>query len=607
MFWLQKKTKKFLVNSLQWLKKLKLSVTNDREEDVNQKILSKLNPKKIPSWSQLKQLPKILNKQEKIKLVVALAIFLLSTFGLATNQYIKNSIIVPDEGGTYTEGLIGAPNLINPILATSDVDRDLVRLLFSGLMKYDETGNLVPDLANNYTIDAEQKTYTFELRSNIYWHDGEPITVDDIIFTIERIKNPEYKSPFKNSFNGIVVNRINDQTVQFVLTQPFTPFLSILTVGILPEHLWYSIPDFGAQLAELNKKPIGSGPYKFQSLTKEASGNIKNYTLEAYDEYHLNRPYIDQLIFKFYPDFEVAAAALQNKNVDGLIYLPKSYKEDIKNKEVVLKNLQSPQYSAVFFNPEENSLLDDVKIRQALALAIDKQKILTEALNNDGQIIHSPILPGMLGYDAEIKDVAYSPEEATQIFDTLGWKIEENQVFRQKDEAELDIKLTTVDQEENVKTVSIIKENWESIGIKTELEIISKNKILQEVIEPRNYQILVFGEIINISSGPYPFWHSSQNEYPGLNLSVLANKNIDQYLEEIRQANNDVAKLEPLKNFQTKLLEQHFAIFLYNPSYTYPVGRKLKGLENLNFVNLPADRFSNIHSWFLKTKRQLSN
>jgi peptide/nickel transport system substrate-binding protein len=607
LFWLQKKTKQFWLSSLQWLKKLKRSAGDGHEEDVNQKILSKLNPKKIPSWSQLKQLPKIINKQEKIKLAAALAIFVFSFLGLAINQYMKNSIVVPDKGGTYTEGLIGVPNLINPILATSDVDRDLVRLLFSGLMKYDEAGNLVPDLANNYTIDAEQKIYTFELRPNIYWHNEEPITADDIIFTIERIKNPEYKSPYKNSFNGVTVNRINDQTVQFVLTQPFAPFLSILTVGILPEHLWYSIPDFGAQLAELNKKPIGSGPYKFQALTKDTSGNIKNYTLEAYDQYHLNRPYIDQLIFKFYPDFEVAAAALQNKNVDGLIYLPQSHKEDIKNKDVILKNLQSPQYSAVFFNPENNSLLSDIKMREALTLAIDKQKILTEALNNDGQIIHSPILPGMLGYDETIQDVEYNPETAAAALEELGWKTTEESSFRQKDETELAIKLTTVDQGESVKTVSIIKENWEAIGIKTELEIIARNKIRQDIIEPRNYQVLVFGEIININSGPYPFWHSSQNEHPGLNLSVLANKDIDKYLENVRQANNDVEKIEPLKNFQTKLLEQHFAIFLYNPSYTYPVGRKLKGLENLNFVNLPADRFSNIHAWFLKTKRQLSN
>ena len=595
-----------LVKFLSLLKISKNKVFTNPTEDVNQKILSKLNTKRLPSWSQLKQLPKILDKQEKRKLLAALGILIIGIFGLLNNLYRQNSVIAADNGGTYTEGLIGSPNLINPILATSDVDRDLVRLIFAGLMKTDDKGNIFFELANNYTVDAEQKIYTFELRSDIYWHDGEPITADDIIFTINRIKNPEFKSPLKNSFNGINVTRINDKTIQFALAEPFAPFLSILTVGILPEHLWYSIPVFGADLAELNKKPIGSGPYTFKSLVKDTNGNIKNYTLAAFEGYHFNRPYINELIFKFYPDFDIAAAALQNKNVDGLIYLPQSYKSEIKNKNVVIKNLQSPQYTALFFNPNKNTQLNNANFRKALAFGVDKQRILTEAINNDGQVIHSPILPGSLGYDSEMTDVNYNLEEAKTILDTLGWKENEESDWRQKDEADLTVKLTTVDQAENIKTASIIKDAWESIGIKTELEIISKNKIRHDVIESRNYEILIFGEIMNESSGPYPFWHSSQTKHPGLNLSILTNKDINAALEDIRQAKNDVVKQEALTKFQEKLLEQHFAVFLYNPTYTYPVGHKLRGLDDLNFVNVPADRFSNIHSWFLNTKRTLS-
>jgi peptide/nickel transport system substrate-binding protein len=603
LFWLQKNTKKTLVHVFSFLKN---KIFTKPTEDINQKILSQLNNKKTPSWHQLKQLPKILDKQEKIKALVAVVILIVGMVGLLNNLYRQNSIIVADHGGTYTEGLIGSPNLINPILATSDVDRDLVKLIFSGLMKTDAKGNVILDLANNYTIDAEQKIYTFELRSDIYWHDGEPITADDIIFTIDRIKNPEFKSPLRNSFNGVAVTRVNDRTVQFALAEPFAPFLSILTVGILPEHLWYSIPVFGADLAELNKKPIGSGPYTFKSLVKDANGNIKNYTLAANEEYHFNKPYIDELILKFYPDFDVAAAALQNKNVDGLIYLPQSYKSEIKNKNVVIKSLQSPQYTALFFNPQKNAALNNLKFREAIALSIDKQRILTEAINNDGQVIHSPILPASLGYDPEIKDVDYDLTKAAEMLDDLEWQINEESGWREKDETELTLQLTTVDQTENIKTASIIKDAWESLGIKVDLQIVAKNKIRNDVIQTRDYQVLIFGEVMNESSGPYPFWHSSQTTHPGLNLSILANKDIDAALEDIRQATNDIAKKEALLKFQQKLLEQHFAVFLYNPTYTYPVGKKLKGLEDLNFVNLPADRFSNIHSWFLNTKRKLS-
>lgn len=576
------------------------------EKDINHKLLTQLNSKKIPNWSQWKQLPKILSKKEKIHLSVSLVILFLAVFALGTRVWWQNSVLSPDFGGTYTEGLIGSPNLINPLLASSDVDRDLVRLLFSGLMKFDEQGNVIPDLAASFTIDPEAKTYTFTLRDNLYWHDGTPILADDIVFTVNKIKNPDFKSPLKNSFNGVNVSRLNDNTVQFVLNEAFPPFLSILTVGIIPEHLWYSIPNFGAQLAELNKKPIGSGPYKFKSLTKEANGNIKNYVLESYEQYHLGQAYIEELTLKFYPDFEVAAAALQNKNVDGLIYLPKSYKDSIKNKEVSFKKLHSPQYTAVFFNPEKKALLSDLKFRRALSLAVDKNKILSEAINNDGQIIHSPILPDSFGYDSAVNGENFDPSQAEVLLDELGWLKTDGEQFRKKGEETLSLKLSTVDQAENVKTANIIKETWENIGIQTELDIVAKGQIRTDVLEPRNYEVLIFGETININSGPYSFWHSSQVKHPGLNLSNLSNKELDQTIEAIRESQDLATKEKLYKDFQSKLSALRFAIFLYNPTYTYPISRQLKGLDNLNFVNLPADRFSNINTWYIKTKRTVA-
>ncbi|KKP91924.1 MAG: Extracellular solute-binding protein family 5 [Parcubacteria group bacterium GW2011_GWA2_36_10] len=565
-----------------------------------------MNLKKIPSLNQLKQLPKVLDKREKTRFRVACALLIIGLAGIFSAWYTKNSVLAADYGGSYTEGLIGTPNFINPAFATSDVDRDLVKLVFSGLMNTDNNGVLVPDLASGYAIDAEQKIYTFELRNDVKWHDDMPLTADDVVFTVERIKNPEYKSPLRSNFNGVTVNKLDDYKVQFILDKPFAAFLSILTIGILPEHLWYSIPDFGAELAELNKKPIGCGPYKFTTLTKDSNGNVKNYILKSNHKYYLGRPYIDELTLKFYSDFEVAAEALQNKNVDGLMYLPKSYKEEMKNHSVVFKNLQSPQYTALFFNPQQNGLLNDIKFRRVLALAIDKNKILQEALNNDGQIIQGPILPGSLGFDANVKDLDYDLEAAKKELEALGWTLKEGSNYRQKSEQELTLKLTTIEQEENIKAVNLIKEAWENLGIKVELDIIAKAKVRQDIIEPRNYQVLLYGQIINVNAGPYPFWHSSQITAPGLNLSIFSNSDIDKTLEKLRNSNNDLEKADYLNTFEKKLLEQHLAIFLYNPTYTYPVAKKLKGLDELKFINLPADRLASISTWFLKTKRSLA-
>ena len=610
MIFVKNRSQNIFAKFFSLLKKGKDKIYENEDEDINQQLIIQLNKKKIPNPDQLKQLPKFLNKQEKLHMIIALVILIVSSSVISWRFYIKNSIAIPNYGGAYTEGMVGVPNLVNPILATSDVDRDLTKLIFSGLMKQDGENQLIPDLASGYTIDAEQTTYTFELRDDLRWHDGKPIIADDILFTINSIKNSEYKSPFKNSFNGVAIQVINDQTIQFKLEKPFAPFLSILTIGIIPEHLWYSIPAFGANLADLNTKPIGSGPFKFKSLTRESSGNIKSYVLESNDNYHLDQAYIEELHFKFYPDFLTAVTALQNKNVDGLIYLPKEYKEDIKNSKVSLHNLQFPQYTSLFFNPKNNNLLTNNSFRGALALAIDKQRILNEVLYGDGQIIHTPILPGLLGYNGDFKAADYNPNKAKEILDDLDWPMPSEGEFRSQtkdDEViELKVKLTTIDQTENVKIASIIQASWQAIGIKTELDIVSKDKIKKDTIETRDYEILIFGQVVNTSSGPYPFWHSSQNVHPGLNLSIMANKDIDDYLDIIRNAKNEEAALEPLQKFQEKLLELNFAIFLYNPTYTYPTADKLKGMEDLKFINLPADRFNNITSWYIKTKRILS-
>ncbi|PWB38899.1 MAG: hypothetical protein C3F02_01385 [Parcubacteria group bacterium] len=608
IFLIAKKTGRLFSGIFSLLRRIKPQ--EDAPIDINEQLVLQLNKKSWPSWHQLRQIGQILRRTEKIKMVIALLILVSSLAIFSWRAYARHSTLLPAQGGSYTEGLIGVPRLINPILVSTDADRDLVKLVYSGLLKYDQQGNIIPDLAKAYKINAEQTTYTFELQNNLRWHDDQPITVDDVIFTVASIKNPDFGSPFRNSFNGVTVKKINDTTVQFILTKPFAPFLSALTVGLIPEHLWYSIPAFGASLAELNTKPIGSGPYRFKSLSRDASGNIKTYTLEAYDHYHFGAPYIKELNFKFFADFSAGVTALENKNVEGLSFLPKEYKNQVRGGQTQFHNLQLPQYTAVFYNPKNNKLLEDDKLRSALALAVNKNRVLTEVLNNDGQIIDTPILPGLTGYDAAIKGPQYDPDQAKKILSDLGWTIAEGQTFRQKkngnDLVDLAIKLTTVDQTETVKAVAIIKENWEAIGVRTDLEIVSKDKIRQNVIEPRQYEALLYGQVINTSSGPYPFWHSSQTQNPGLNLSIFSNKDIDKYLDQIRIAKAEDQKIEPLKNFQTKLIELNFAIFLYNPTYIYPTSAKLKGLDQLRFINLPADRFDNINSWYIKTKRVLA-
>ncbi|OGY91959.1 MAG: hypothetical protein A3B31_00060 [Candidatus Komeilibacteria bacterium RIFCSPLOWO2_01_FULL_53_11] len=576
-------------------------------EQLDAKILAHLNARKIPTPAQLAYLPRMLNVKEKRSLLAALLVFIIASALLGGRVWLRVTTAAPKSGGSYMEGLIGVPRFINPLLASSnDTDRDISSLVFAGLFRIDHTGGLVPDMADSISVSEDQKVYTIALKENLTWHDGEPISADDIVYTIHAIQDPALKSPLRITFTGIEIAPIDRKTIMFTLQRPFPSFLSALTVGILPEHIWYSIPTAQAHLAEYNIKPIGSGKYKFKSLTKDSTGVIRSMSLQRFDEFHGARPYIDELTFKFYSDFPTALEALQNKNVEGLSFLPISYQGALKDsKNIELKRLTIPQYNALFFNPEHNALLKDRVIRSALARAVDRDRIVREALGANGTAIMAPLIPGFDGDMTESNKLGYDPESAKTILDAAGWKLAEGASVRTKDETELAVRITTIDQDANIQAANIIRENWEAVALKASVDVISRDRIRKDIIEPRAYEILLFGQIITSGPDIYALWHSSQNLHPGNNLSVLANKDVDQTLETLRNTTDKAAQTELYQKFIDKIAEEAFGIFLYNPQYLYPISRSIHGTENLTRIAVPADRFASISDWYVKVSRNL--
>lgn len=597
---MSKNLKSFLALKLDSFKK---SSKIRKQKHFDHKVISKARKQRFPRLKQLKQLPKMLEPKEKFIIKLLFLIILISGAAFGYFNYFRNFTTVPKNGGDLIEGLIGSPLHINPILAQSyaDADIDLSSLIFSGLLKYNENLQIVPDLAERYEISEDQKTYTFYLRHGVKWHDGQDLTTSDIVFTIQSIQDPDFKSPLFRSFQGVNAEKVDDYTVKFTLQEPYAAFLNIMTVGIIPRHLWYDIPSNSATLSSNNQKPIGSGPYKFKSLVKEKSGVIKMYTLERNKDYYATQPYIDKIIFKFYPDYENAIEALTNKDVQSLSYLPKEYLNKFANKrEFNIYNINLSQYTAVFFNPQHNELLKNKKVKEALLYAIDKNKILEDVLKNQGQVINGPILPGFLGYNPDIKKYEYLPQKSLEILADDGWKLDGE--YLKKDTLELKITLTTVEQTDNITAANLIKDFWNSIGVNVELQIIPKDKIEKDVIMTRNYQALLYGEIIGYDPDLFPFWHSSQKEHPGVNLADYSNRKADQLLEEARLTNDTKTREQKYQEFQNILIEDLPAIFLYSPTYTYPVNKKIKGL-NIPMIANPSDRFINIESWYIKTKK----
>ena len=626
------------------------TINSDNQKALDLKLVHSLNPKKIPSLKQLKYFPEVLDKKEKRNLNVLIGLIIASVVTILGTFYFSNFIPVPTSGGEYVEGLIGAPQYINPLLSqTNDVDADISHLIFSGLLKYDKNLQLTPDLADHWTMSEDKKTYTVVMRDNLTWQDGQPLTVEDLLFTYQSIKDPDFKSPLLVSFRGVEIEKVDSKTIKFTLPEPFPAFADVLTVGILPEHIWGEIPALNANLTEYNIKPIGSGAWQLKNLIKDKLGNIKSYTLVPNANYYGKKPYIQQLTFKFYPDFSSATEALKNNSIEGISFLPKELRHQLteqRNLKYYAFNL--PQYTAVFFNQKQNEVLKNKSIRQALAAGIDKEKILTEALDLNGDSIDAPLLPLDVTVSPD-KKLHYDQALANKTLDDAGWakitaaqyhdllkaqaasstpviaveatststmvtsteptteatdqpSADEQEFYRQKGQEILTITLTTVNQPESAKQAELVAQMWRTIGVNVTVQIVESSRISREIIKPRNYQVLLFGIIVGASADPYAFWHSSQISDPGLNLALLANRDVDKLLEDAR-SQTDVEKAKAdYQKFADILATEIPAVFLHSPAYTYVADKKIKGLS-IDRIIVPADRFIGIEDWYIKTKR----
>lgn len=605
---------------LKFFQKLSFKRQSEEPPDIQQKLDKKLvfslASTRIPKPKQLKYIWRFLSKKEILAVRILLIFILINLVFLGARFYFVHLKQYPKSGGEYTEGLIGQPQYVNPILApANEIDMDLSRLIFSGLLKYDKNQKLVPDLASSWSLSKDKKTYTFILRKDVKWHDGENFKADDVVFTIESIQNPEYKSPWQISFQGIKVEKIDDHQIKFILKEPFAPFLSLLTLGILPKHIWQEIEPSQANLAEANLKPIGTGLFYFKSLAKDKLGTIKSYILERNEfpfikggqgvVFYDQKPFLKRIIFKFYRDSVEAVFLLKNKKIQGISYLPREQKEELVSvKHLNYHPLYLPQYTAVFFNQKKAPVLGDKGVRLALTHALDKEKIVKEVLGEEGEVIHGPFLAGGLGFNPKLRKYPFDLERANELLEKAGWKktTEKEKVIRKKGNEILKFTLTAVDQEENRKVAEIIKEAWTKIGAQVDLQFVAAEDIRGEIIKPRDYQVLLYSIISGFDPDPYPFWHSSQIEDPGLNITSFSFQEADRILEEARMTTDEKTRQEKYQHFQNILIEQIPAIFLYNPTYIYPQDKEIKGFD-LKRIALPSDRFANVEEWFVKIKR----
>ncbi|MCK4781773.1 peptidoglycan-binding protein [Candidatus Parcubacteria bacterium] len=652
--------------------------------------------RKFPAFSQWKQVFKVLNKNEKIILCSFFILTFTSSIFLIFNFYIQNTQTQPADGGIYREGVVGRPRFINPVYsAANDVDRDLTELIFSGLMKYDREGKIVPDLVRDYKIDEQGTIYEFYLKDNILWHDGKKLTAEDVVFTIKTIQNPDYKSPLWINWLGIKVEKTSELVVRFTLKKPYPGFLETATVKIMPKHIWENISPQNFPLTDYNFQPIGTGPYKLKNIERDKLG-VSFLILEKNPDYFNKKPFISEISFRFFEEEKDLTQAAARKEIDGFSILNFKNYNTATNQDFADYHFSLPRYFAVFFNQSQCKILSEKEVREGLAYGTNKQEIINKALSDHGKIVNSPILPNIYGFSPPQDSKQFNIEKAKQILEDAGFKEREDGIrekttekkpsfefksrlqtgsrgdearelqkclsqdaevypegeisgyfgsktkqavikFQEKYSEEilepfglkngtgivgkstraklnelcaapkveilpLQFTLTTVNQPQLLEVAEVLKQQWKKIGVEIQIESWEPSELSQDILKPRNYQALLFGEVLGSIIDPFPFWHSSQKQAPGLNLTMYENEKVDKLLEEARQSTDEKIRKEKYEEFQALIIEEIPAIFLYTPDFLYFVNEKIKGVEQSIIVD-PSKRFSGIENWYIKTHR----
>ncbi len=575
-------------------------------ETISHMISNGVNGIDGPEWQeQLKRswsVPLLERVQERIRsfspgdrvLFYALTI-LVGIASLSSLYALEQSLLVevPAYGGSLSEGEVGSPQFINPLLAISDADRDLSSLAYAGLMGLSGTGSLVPVLAESYAMSDDGKTYDFVLRENAKFSDGTFVTAEDVVFTVEKAQNPAIKSPKYADWSGVSVKMVDQHTVRFTLAKPYAPFLGLTTLGILPSKLWQNISNEEFPFSTLETNPVGAGPFKVVSVSRDVSGLIKNVVFAENSFYALGRPYLDSIRFNFYSRSEDLARALSNGTEESAY-------------DVSMKGVLTAPYArvfGVFFNPSEKQVYARTEVRKALSLALDRQAIVDTVLDGYATGIIGPVPPGKNVQQPAIPQSENPTAAAASVLQASGWtydgstRIWKNTAAKQTLDR-ITIRTSNVPELKNV--ASAVKASWEQLGIPVDIELYEPGDLSQNVIRPRKYGALLYGMVIGRDQDIYAFWHSQERNDPGLNIALYANKTVDALLEEARSSVDQSVRAADLQKIEDIISAEYPAAFIYAPNFTYVVPSDLKGVI-LPQIITPADRFATVASWYRTT------
>ena len=536
------------------------------------------------------------------------AIFILSGFLLLWNVSEAFLVEVPIRGGTFSEGVVGNPRFINPVLALSEADKNLTAIVYSGLVRLTPDGSIENDMAEEVNLSSDERIYTVAISEKARFHDGVPVTADDVIFTIAKIADPVIKSPRRGNWDGVAVEKIDERTVAFTLKKAYSPFIYNLTTGILPKHIWHNVSNDEFSFSQFNTLPVGSGPFEVERVERNEGGIPDYYLLKPFGGALGQKPYIENLVFNFFPSEVSLIDAYSDGRVDAVSGISPENMVKLGSRGAQIIHSPLPRIFAVFFNQSASKALADKNVRRALDLAAPKEGIVERVLGGYGTAIDGPIPAGI--YDWSAQDDGRSEEEklelARQMLSKDGWVLNlETGVLEKKSGSaimSLSFSISTGDAPELRQVAEELKSAWQKLGAKVEILSYETGDLNQNVIRPRQFESLLFGEVVGRDADVYPFWHSSQRNDPGLNIALYANTKADRLLESARSTSDKKSAEKDHKAFYEEIQNDSPAVFLYTPSFLYIVPESLKAV-NPGPLAVAQDRFLGIREWYIETDK----
>lgn len=569
-----------------------------------------------------------------------------------------DTVIVPAQGGTYVEGVVGQVQAINPLVCSlNPADQDLCALVFSGLMRFDVHGEPVPDIAAQAPrVSADGTVYTVSLRSNIRWQDNVPLTADDVLFTFGLARHPDFPGPpdLTALWSTVEITRVGAYELRFTLSEPFAPFTDYLTLGLLPAHILRNVPPGSKAWDAFNLSPVGSGLFKVEDVAIE-QGAVDHVLLAANPYYYGKQPYLSKIEFRYFADTKSVFAAYRAGQVQGIAQVPVSEAAELRNYPR-LKVLSAPQaaYTLIFLNLANHDVefFQDKAVRQAMLYALDRQELINEVLGGYGLVANSPILPDTWAYDSQIPLYKQDRARADALLDEAEWIQPANPpptktptptpTYTPTPTATVRLKATAtktptatatllptitptptpaepVPEWGRVKNGQVLSftllvnadpvrealaqavvKQWQSVGVQASIRPVARGLVTSH-LQPRNYEAVLADLSLVGDPDLYVFFHEMQIG-EGQNYSGFRHRRISELLEQARLVADRNTRVELYRQFQQLFADEAPVILLYYPIYIYAVDERVQGVQ-IGPINYPSDRFATVSDWYIAIRR----